>query len=60
MMICVASQPMWSAIEELSPEVWLWIGDAVYVDKHSDGGVDKVWERPGFRHVRNVRNVLST
>lgn len=40
---------MWSAIEELSPDVWLWIGDAVYVDKHSDGGVDKVRAKPVCR-----------
>lgn len=35
-------QPMWSSVEDLSPDVWLWIGDAVYVDKFSDGGVKKV------------------
>lgn len=35
-------QPMWRSIEDLSPDVWLWIGDAVYVDKFSDGNVDKV------------------
>ena len=29
-------------MEDLSPDVWLWIGDAVYVDKFSDGGVKKV------------------
>lgn len=32
-------QPMWRSIEELSPDVWLWIGDAVYVDIESDGSV---------------------
>ena len=35
-------QPMWRSVEDLSPDVWLWIGDAVYVDKFSDGGVKKV------------------
>ena len=35
-------QPMWKSVEDLSPDVWLWIGDAVYVDKFSDGGVGKV------------------
>lgn len=33
---------MWQSIEDLKPDAWLWIGDAVYVDKESDGGVDKV------------------
>ncbi|CAN0473089.1 unnamed protein product [Ectocarpus sp. 8 AP-2014] len=33
---------MWKSVEDLSPDVWLWIGDAVYVDKFSDGGVKKV------------------
>eukprot|EP00903_Cladosiphon_okamuranus_P014674 g13601.t1 len=37
-------QPMWKSVEELSPDVWLWIGDAVYVDKFSDGGVEKMRE----------------
>ncbi|CAM9492094.1 unnamed protein product, partial [Ectocarpus sp. 12 AP-2014] len=37
-------QPMWKSVEDLSPDVWLWIGDAVYVDKFSDGGVKKMRE----------------
>eukprot|EP00904_Undaria_pinnatifida_P005922 jgi/Undpi1/245/HiC_scaffold_1.g00242.m1 len=37
-------QPMWKIVEDLSPDVWLWIGDAVYVDKFSDGGVKKMKE----------------
>ncbi|CAM9491909.1 unnamed protein product, partial [Hapterophycus canaliculatus] len=37
-------QPMWKSVEELSPDVWLWMGDAVYVDKFSDGGVEKMKE----------------
>ncbi|CAN0531935.1 unnamed protein product, partial [Scytosiphon promiscuus] len=39
---------MWKSVEELSPDVWLWMGDAVYVDKFSDGGVEKVIDEASY------------
>ena len=34
------TQPMWSTVEGLSPDVWLWMGDVVYVDMQEDGKLD--------------------
>ncbi|CAN0235295.1 unnamed protein product [Ascophyllum nodosum] len=31
---------MWSTVEDLSPDVWLWMGDVVYVDMQEDGKLD--------------------
>ncbi|MDA7501791.1 alkaline phosphatase family protein [Chitinophagales bacterium] len=53
-----SEQPLWGAIIEKDPDVWLWLGDIIYGDTESRSRLQKYYslqkKRPGYQQLLNT------
>ena len=50
-------QPLWKAINEARPQMWIWTGDAVYLGRDQPEGLREAYQaqlaQPGYRALLN-------
>lgn len=58
------AQPIWSAVEDAAPDIWIWTGDVIYADTTDIRRHRKLYDMqsnyPRYQDFRDERQVLGT